>query len=101
MSKAAVLAVLLLLGGTAHQELDSSALQREFPQQDSQIVSLLTTARAAADAAEKLKRAPAEMETVRALMRTGDHAGLLQSLQLIVDTHPERMAAAFEEIHGR
>lgn len=96
MARVTALALVLFLSGWAVQEPNAHPWEREFPPQDYQLASMLTAAADAADAAARLERAPAEVETVRALMRAGDREGLLQSLRLIVDEHPAQIAAALE-----
>lgn len=101
MSTVIALTAVLLLSASAAQEQAVPTWQLDFPPQDSQIVSMLARTSDAADAEERLRRAPVDIETVRALLRAQDYAGLLQSLRIIVDDHPDRMAAAFEEIEDR
>lgn len=96
MSRVTALALLLSLAGPTAQEPTFHPWEREFPPQDFQLASMLTAAADAADAADRLRRAPADIETVRALVRAKDHDGLLQSLRLIVDQHPDRIAKAIE-----
>jgi outer membrane protein assembly factor BamD (BamD/ComL family) len=100
MARVTALALVLILSGPAAQEPTSHPWEREFPQQDVPIVWRLNAAARAADAAARLSRAPAEVETVRALVAAEDHDGLLQSLRLIIDEHPSRMAAALEAVGG-
>lgn len=87
--------VLLSLVGQAPPIRD---WQDDFPPQDSGIARQLARAHARIDAAERVRTAPADVETVRALADLGDYANLLESLRLIVDEHPERMAPAFEAV---
>jgi tetratricopeptide (TPR) repeat protein len=68
----------------------------EFPPQDRALAFSVTEGFWKTRAAELLRTDPASLDTVRALARSQDVPGILTSLRVIVDRHPERIADAFE-----
>ena len=68
----------------------------EFPPQDQQLLSLLRTGAAAKLAQRQLREAPDSPETIRLLAAQGKIDDMLRALPLLVETHPERIAQAFE-----
>lgn len=68
----------------------------EFPPQDASLGFTVNAGFYKVRAARLLKEAPAAIATLDALARARDVEGVLQSLRLIVDQHPERIADAVE-----
>ncbi len=72
----------------------------EYPPQDASFVFTLNHGNARVTAAALLRRSPADVETLRALWKAEDVAAGIQSLRLIVGSHPERIADAAEALTG-
>lgn len=92
-----VVLVLTLLSVPQRTTKESIPLpSAEFPPQDSTLAFSVNAGFERATAAKLLREAPGTVEALRALAKTPDVAGTLQTLRVIVDRHPERLADAFE-----
>lgn len=94
----AIVLVLTLLQAPALDAQSDIRPVAEYPPQDVSLAFLVTQGLMQADAAARFQRAPADIETLRALMAAGDIHRAIRSLRQIVADRPERMADAAEAV---
>ena len=92
-----VVLVLTLLSVPQRTTKESVPLpSADFPPQDSTLAFSVNAGFDKARAAKLLREAPGTVEGLRALTKAQDVAGTLETLRVIVDKYPERLADAFE-----